>query len=181
MDRHGVGGVIRGIRLALVLVAVVLLQTAVFPHLRIAGVAPEIGLVATVGVAFVAGAETGAVFGFAAGFALDLFLSTPLGLSAFAWSITGYAVGVLQGAVLRAAWWFVPAVTFVAGLVGGLLFILLGAIVGQGQLWGWDSLRTVIVAAGYDALIAPLVFPVVRVALHADGPRATARPGGQGW
>ena len=110
---------IRAIRLVLLLIAVVLVQTAVLPHLRIAGVAPEVGLVATVAVAFVAGPEAGAVFGFAAGLALDLFLSTPLGLSALAWSLTGYAVGVLQGAVLRASWWFPIALTFVAGVVGG--------------------------------------------------------------
>jgi rod shape-determining protein MreD len=173
--------VIRAIRLVLLLIAVVLVQTAVLPHLRIAGVAPEVGLVATVAVAFVAGPEAGAVFGFAAGLALDLFLSTPLGLSAFAWSITGYVIGVVEGAVLRTAWWFIPAVTLLAGLVGGLLFVLLGAVVGEGQLWGWESLRTVVIAAVYDALIAPIVFPVVRVALHAADPRAAGRVGGQGW
>jgi rod shape-determining protein MreD len=172
---------IRGIRLALLLIAVVLLQTAVFPHLRIADVAPEIGLVATVGVAFMAGPEAGAVFGFAAGLSLDLFLSTPLGLSALAWSLTGYGVGVLQGAVLRASWWFPIALTFVAGVFGGLVFCVVGAIVGQGQLWGFSALRTVLVAALYGAVLAPIVFPVVRFALHADGPRPAGPLGGQGW
>ena len=172
---------IRGIRLALLLVGVVLLQTAVFPHLRIAGVAPEIGLVATVGVAFTAGPEAGAVFGFAAGLALDLFLSTPLGLSALAWSVTGYGVGVLQGAVLRASWWFPIALTFVAGVLGGVLFCVVGAIVGQGQLWGFTALRTVFVAALYGAVLAPIVFPIVRFALHADGPRPAGPLSGQGW
>ncbi len=172
---------IRGIRLALFLVGVVLLQTAVFPHLRIAGVAPEIGLVATVAVAFTAGPEAGAVFGFAAGLALDLFLSTPLGLSALAWSVTGYGVGVLQGAVLRASWWFPIALTFVAGVFGGLVFCVVGAIVGQGQLWGFTALRTVLVAALYGAVLAPIVFPIVRFAIHADGPRPAGPLGGQGW
>ncbi len=106
MDWNGVSRVIRIIRLALILVAVVLLQTAVFPHARIFGVAPEIGLVATVAVAFIAGPAAGSVFGFAAGFSLDLFLQTPLGMSSFVWTIVGFAVGVLQGAVLRSAWWF---------------------------------------------------------------------------
>lgn len=181
MDWNGVGRVIRIIRLALILVAVVLLQTAVFPHARIFGVAPEIGLVATVAVAFIAGPAAGSVFGFAAGLSLDLFLQTPLGLSSFVWTIVGYAVGVLQGAVLRSAWWFASALTFVAGLVGGTLFILLGAIVGQGQLWGWSSARTVLIAACYDALLAPLVFPVVRFALRDERPRPASLSSGQGW
>lgn len=172
---------IRGIRLALVLVAVVLLQTALWPNLRIGGVAPEIGLVVTVAVAFAAGPTAGAVFGFAAGLALDLFLSTPLGLSALAWSVTGYGVGVVQGAVLRAAWWFPVALTFVAGCFGGLVFCLVGAIVGQSQLWGFTALRTVVLAALYGAVLAPVVFPIVRFALHTEGPRPSGPLGGQGW
>ncbi len=172
---------IRGIRLALLLVAVVLLQTAVWPNLRIAGVAPEIGLVVTVGVAFAAGPTAGAVFGFAAGLSLDLFLSTPLGLSALAWSVTGYGVGVIQGAVLRAAWWFPVALTFVAGCFGGLVFCLVGAIVGQDQLWGFAAVRTVLLSALYGAVFAPLVFPIVRFALHDGGPRSSGPLGGQGW
>lgn len=169
------------IRLALLLVAVVMLQTAVFPQARIFGVVPEIGLVVIVALAFIAGPSAGSVFGFAAGFSLDLFLQTPLGLSAFVWTIVGYGVGILQGAVLRSAWWFAPVLTFVAGLVGGALFIVVGALVGQGQLWGWSSARTVLIAACYDALLAPLVFPIVRFALRDERPRPVSLSSGQGW
>ena len=83
--------------------------------------------------------------------------------------------------MLRASWWFPIALTFVAGVVGGLVFCVVGAIVGQGQLWGFSALRTVFVAALYGAVLAPPVFPIVRFALHADGPRPAGPLGGQGW
>ena len=86
------------LRLALLILAVVVLQTTVFSAgLRVSGVMPDLGLVLTVAVAFYLGPDRGAVFGFVAGLAVDLFLSTPLGLSALSFAVVGYAVGVVQG------------------------------------------------------------------------------------
>ena len=56
------------IRLGLLVVAAVVLQTTVFSAgLRVFGVGPDLGLVLTVAVAFSLGPERGAVFGFVAG------------------------------------------------------------------------------------------------------------------
>ena len=71
---------VRIARLGLLLVLLVVLQTSVFPHLRIAGVVPDLGLVVAVALAVRYGPELGASFGFAAGLASDLFLQTPLGV-----------------------------------------------------------------------------------------------------
>ena len=87
---------IRRIRLGLVVLVCVVLQTTLFTHLRIDGVVPDLGLVAVLAVAYEDGADTGAVYGFLMGLAMDLFLTTPLGLSALAFAVTGYAVGVFQ-------------------------------------------------------------------------------------
>ena len=72
----------RWIRSFLLVVSLVVIQTALFPSLRVWGAVPDLLLVATVAVAYERGAETGAVFGFVAGVAIDLFLSSPLGVSA---------------------------------------------------------------------------------------------------
>lgn len=165
-------------RLALVLVTVVVLQVTLFPHLRIAGVAPDLGLVATVIVAYRAGPDRGAVFGFASGLALDLFLRTPLGLSALAGAVTGYAVGVFGGALLRSAPWVPPLLGLVGGLIGGTVFVVVGALVGQEHLWAWRSVRVVAIASVYDALLTPLLFPVVS---WAAGPRDEAVRSAAGW
>ena len=103
----------RSWRLALVVVLVVIVQVTVMPHLRILGVVPDLGLVLAVAVVYRDGAEAGAITGFAAGLGYDLFLATPLGLSALVYALTAYAVGVLQTGMLRSPRWIPP-------LLGGL-------------------------------------------------------------
>jgi len=167
--------VIRRIRLGFVVLACVVLQTTLFTHLRVDGVAPEIGLVAVLAVAYENGAETGAIFGFIMGLSIDLFLTTPLGLSALSFAITGYAVGVFQAGVVRTTPWLAPILGGVGGLFGGLVFLTAGAIVGQAGFLSFASLRVVVISAMYDALIAPLVFPVVRRAARREQTSATWR------
>jgi rod shape-determining protein MreD len=167
--------VIRRIRLALVVLVCVVLQTTLFTHLRIDDVGPDIGLVAVLAVAYEDGADTGAIFGFLMGLAIDLFLTTPLGLSALSFAITGYAVGVFQAGVVRTTPWLAPILGGVGGFFGGLVFLTAGAVVGQPGFLSFDSLRIVIIAAMYDAVSAPVVFPIVRRAARRDESSPTWR------
>jgi rod shape-determining protein MreD len=168
-------------RLTLLLIALVLIQTTILPYLRVFGVVPDLGLVATVALAYREGPESGAIYGFAAGLSIDLFLQTPLGLSALAYALTGYFIGVLQGALVRSAWWVTPVLGGIGGIVGGLLFIGIGAIVGQEQLFALRSLRLVLLAGAYDALVAPIIFPIVRFAAQGGGPRTSSEVSRPGW
>jgi rod shape-determining protein MreD len=156
-------------------VVCVVLQTTLFTHLQIDGVAPDLGLVAVLAVAWEEGPDTGAIYGFLMGLAVDLFLTTPLGLSALSFAITGYAVGVFQTGVVRTSPWLAPVLGGIGGLFGGLVFITAGAIVGQPGMLSVDSLRIVIIASVYDAVIAPLVFPIVRRAARHDDAHASWR------
>jgi len=160
--------VIRRIRLALVILVCVVLQTTLFTHLRIDGVAPDLGLVATLAVAYENGPDSGAVFGFVAGLAIDLFLTTPLGLSALSFAITGYVVGVLQSGMVRTTPWLAPILGGLGGLFGGLVFLTAGAVVGESGFLSFASLKTVLIAALYDAVVAPVVFPLVRRAARRE-------------
>src|SRR4029077_8331982 len=88
----------------------VLLQTTLFDHLRVLESLPDLCLVATVAVGVEGGPVAGAVFGFVSGLLIALFLSTPLGLSALAFSATGYAIGTLQGGLVYSTVWLPPPV-----------------------------------------------------------------------
>lgn len=167
-------------RLALLLVFLVLVQTAVLPYIRVADVVPDLALVATIAIAYQEGPEVGAIFGFAAGLAMDLFLQTPLGLSALAFALTGYLIGVVQGALVRTAWWVAPVLGSLGGILGGLLFVGIGALVGQEQLFTLRSLRIVALAGVFDAVVAPLVFPLAGFAARGR-PRSQSPTGGPGW
>jgi rod shape-determining protein MreD len=84
--------------LGAVLVMVLVTHVAVAPHLAVARAAPDLPLVAVVAVAAGRGPRAGAAFGFAAGLGADLFLATPLGTSALAFTLVGHVVGRRGGA-----------------------------------------------------------------------------------
>jgi rod shape-determining protein MreD len=128
-----------------------------------------------VAVAYEDGADSGAIFGFIMGLAIDLFLTTPLGLSALSFAVTGYAVGVFQAGVVRTTPWLAPILGGIGGMFGGLVFITAGALVGQSGFLSFESLRVVAISALFDAVIAPLVFPIVRRAARREQSSATWR------
>ena len=152
----------RGVRYFLLVITLVVLQTALFPSLRVWGAAPDLLLVATIAVAYERGPQAGAVFGFAGGLAIDCFLSSPLGVSALAFTLVGYGVGVFQGGLVRSSRWMAPLFGGLGGLVGGFLWIAIATVAGQEGLFSGAAIRTVLVAAVYDALVALVVFPFVR-------------------
>jgi rod shape-determining protein MreD len=148
-------------RMLLLLVATVVIQVALFPHLRLDGRVPDLGLIVAVAVAFDEGPEIGAMFGFFAGLGFDFFLETPLGLSALAYALTAYSVGALQGGVLRTPKWFTPVIGAASGVLGGLIFIGVGLLAGVDAVHGNQALVTVALTAIYNALLAPFVFITV--------------------
>lgn len=156
------------LRLGLLILAVVVLQTTLFSAgLRVFGVMPDLGLVLTVAVAFYLGPERGAAFGFLSGLAVDLFLSTPLGVSALSFSLVGWGVGVVQGGLVRSSRWDVPVMGALGGFAGGVLFVAIAALAGQDQLLALSSVRVILIATVYDALVAFAAFPIARWATRA--------------
>ena len=153
-------------RVVALVVLTVVVQVVLFPHVRLAGRVPDLGLVLAVAVAFDHGPEAGALVGFVAGFGFDLFLETPLGLSALAYALTAFAVGVVQGGVLRAPRWFTPVIGMVSGLGSGLLFVAVGLLAGVDGVHGNRAFATVAIAAVYDGLLAPFAFLLVGALLR---------------
>jgi len=152
----------RWIRCFLLIVSLVVLQTALFTSLRVFDTGPDLLLVATIAVAYERGAEAGAVFGFVGGLAIDCFLSSPLGVSALTFALVGYGVGVFQSGLIRSSRWMAPVLGGIGGLVGGMVWVLIAALAGQEDLFVAGTLRTLVIAAGYDALVAFLIFPFAR-------------------
>jgi rod shape-determining protein MreD len=127
-------------------------------------------------VAYYVGPHRGAVFGFVSGLAVDLFLSTPLGLSALSFAVVGYAVGVVQGGLVPPSRWVAPIMGALGGLAGGVLFVGIGAIAGEDQLLALSSMRIILIAGVYDALVAFAVFPIARWATRAPSGEVQGLP-----
>jgi hypothetical protein len=53
--------------------------------------------------------------------------------------------------------------------------------VGQEQLWALRSVRVVLLSSLFDAVIAPIVFPVAGFAARGPGPRTGGEISRPGW
>ena len=123
------------LRIGLVLLVAILVQTALGNDLRVDSVAPDLMLLVTICAGLAGGAEAGAWVGFWAGLISDLFLtSTPLGLSALTYCLVGAAVGALRTAVLPESRLITPAAALIGTAAAVLFWVALGDVLGQSQL-----------------------------------------------
>lgn len=122
------------LRVVVLVIATLTVQIVLLSGLRDSGIRTDAMLLLPIAAAIVAGSERGAIVGFIAGFVADLFLQTPFGLSALTFSVLGFGVGILQGNVIRAAWWIAPLTALVGSALGIVLYALIGAVVGQAHL-----------------------------------------------
>jgi len=148
------------LRLPIMFVTALLLQTTVLARLRLFGVMPDFMLLVAVCGGITAGATRGATIGFASGMLIDLFLSTPLGLSALVFTLVGYGVGVANTGVLRSAW-YIPVLTAGAASVAGVvLYALVGSVLGERMIDG--HLVTIAAVVGLsNAVLAPVAVKFV--------------------
>jgi rod shape-determining protein MreD len=141
-------------------VVALLLQTTVLARMRVFGVMPDVMLLVAICGGITAGATRGATLGFASGMLIDLFLSTPLGLSALVFTLVGYGVGVANTGVLRSAW-YIPVLTAGAASVAGVvLYALVGSMLGERMIDG--HLVTIAAVVGlWNAVLAPVAVKFV--------------------
>lgn len=150
-----------GLRCALVLLTLLVVQTAILDDLRFFGVAADLLLVLAVAGGLVAGPRRGAVIGFAAGLTYDLVLTTPFGMSALSYLLVAYGVGVATSQVSVDSRGIRLAAATAACAAGVLLYVGLGAILGQDHLVGE---RLPVVLAVVTVVGGLLALPFTRVA-----------------
>jgi rod shape-determining protein MreD len=162
------------LRVAVVLFTATVLQIGLLSDLRIAGVSADLLLALTVAAGLTGGPNSGAAVGFTAGLIFDLFLTTPLGLSAFAYCLTGYLVGLVENALVRTAWWISILFTIGGVAFGTTLYVMLGELLGQAQLFTEDFPKVLIIVSLYSAVFAPLCVWAMGWALgKSKSPRPT--------
>jgi rod shape-determining protein MreD len=82
-----------GIRIALIVFVVTILQVSAFSAVSIGGGGPDVLLVTLVSIALLRGAVTGAITGFAAGLIVDVTTLETLGLTSLVLTLAGYWAG----------------------------------------------------------------------------------------
>ena len=149
-----------GLKVPLAMLLVLVLQSSLLTEMRLGVVRPNAMILLPITAGMIGGSERGAVIGFFAGMLSDLFLQTPMGLSALTYAIVGFTVGSLHTGVLRAAWWIGPLTSMAASAFGVLLFVVIGAMVGVAHLVRPDL---AIIVFGVALINAPLSIAVIRL------------------
>jgi rod shape-determining protein MreD len=140
----------------------ILIETSVLGEATLVGTKPQLILLFTVALAMGEGPALGAVFGFAGGLATDLLTGLPVGLSSIAYAAVGHAVGSVRPLLTAPTAWLPVAMELVATLAGVLLYGGLALLVGQESVGGAALLVHAALAACYNALLTPFLYPAVR-------------------
>ncbi|MDQ3353296.1 MAG: rod shape-determining protein MreD [Actinomycetota bacterium] len=160
-------------RLPPLLLGAVVLHTAVFPQLRLFGVAADVLLLLAIAAGLTGGPDRGAAVGFGMGLLADCFLQTPFGLSALAYSLVAYAVGAFASTILHTGRWIPVLTTLVASAGGVVAFAVLGLVLGQEQLMSLRLVTVAVMVGVLNAALSPLALRAMRWAL---APRPVSGP-----
>ncbi len=159
----------RVLRIVVVFVALLELQLHVLNGISIWGRHPLILLLIPIAAAMEGDGTRAVIAGFMGGLVLDLYLESPLGLSALVFAIVGYGVASFERGVIRADRWLQPAVAGVASALGVFGFGIATAIFGHPEYFRLSLVGAVVVVGVANTIFA---VPVVRLVRWALGPVA---------
>jgi rod shape-determining protein MreD len=147
---------------AAIVVTALLLQSTLFAQIKLGGAKPELMYLVTTVLAMLEGPASGAIGGFTAGMTQDFLLNDPKGITALTLTLLGYVVGTVRQYITTPSpalpTILVAGATAVGIVFYGFVSFLLGRLPG-GFLF---LLRVALLTALYNALLTPLLFPVIR-------------------
>jgi rod shape-determining protein MreD len=153
------------VRLVLVGLVALSLQTTLFADMTVRGVVLQIMLCLSVSAGVSGGPERGAFVGFLFGSMFDLVLSTPLGLTALVYGLAGFVAGYVNTLTVNHPWWLGSIVVSVSTAFATFVHPVFASWVGVD---GWLTVRVVqiaLVGALANAILAPLAVPLMRWSL----------------
>lgn len=157
---------------AVVLTALVL-QSTLLAQIRLGGAKPELMALVTITLAYLEGPTSGALAGFVGGMAQDFLLAQPKGIGALTLTLLGYAVGALRQYITSQSPLLPVILVGVGTVVGSLFASLVTFLLGQLTVSVGYVVRVALLSGLYNAILTPLVFPVIRrVAEASRSPRA---------
>jgi rod shape-determining protein MreD len=172
-----------GVRLALLALATVLVQTAALSQLSLLGATPDVAPLVVASVGLLAGALAGAVMGFGVGLLVDIALLQTLGITSLVYVIVGHWSGRIGESVRDPQ---TAALPLAAGALGTFValtvFSLLQFLLGVEAPVSFELVRQIISTVLINTLLALPVHALVRRVLGGAVEdrrrrRRRARPG----
>jgi rod shape-determining protein MreD len=154
-----------------VILTALLLQSTAFSQVELGGAKPELVYLATVVLALLEGPSSGALAGFVGGMAQDFLLNQPKGITALTLTLLGYAVGMIRQYIATPSPLVPVLLVGTATLCGVLFHGVVMFLLNQLDVGGFYLLRVAILSGVYNAVLTPLLFPVIRRVAEAS--RAT--------
>ena len=159
------------VRVPLVIVAALALQTGVVSDVRVFGLTPDIMLLLAIASGLALGPERGAIMGAVIGFCFDLVLQTPLGLSALVYGIAAFAVGLVSTGAMRATRWIATTATMVASAASILFYAVLASLFGLDRALSLRLVPMILLISIVNGLLALPALAVMRWAYVTDDRR----------
>ena len=150
-----------------IVVTALLLQTTIFAQIELGGAKPQLIYLVTVVMAVLEGPASGAIAGFSGGMAQDFFLQQPAGITALTLTLLGYMVGTIRHYITTPSP-ALPTLLVGTGTIAGVIFYGFVSFL-LGEPFGLlDVLSVAFLSGIYNALLTPLLFPLLRrVAEHS--------------
>lgn len=149
-------------RLIAIFSTVLLIQIAVVPHFRIAGYIIDLPLIVVVLVSLHLNPPNGALVGFVVGFAVDLVLHTPFGMTALTFAIAGYGTGSVAAQLIERNILTRSLAVALLAASATSLFACIGALIGLEYVMRRELGAIALVTAGSAVPLTVLVAPLVR-------------------
>lgn len=158
-----------------VVITALLLQSTIFAQIQLGGAKPDLIYLVTIVLAYLEGPSSGALAGFAGGMAEDFLLNQPKGITALTLTLVGYAVGMARQYIVSPSP-LLPVFLVGGATAGGFLFFglvrfLLGEPVGAFMY----LVRVGVLTGLYNAVLTPIVFPVIRRVAESSRARKVFR------
>ena len=163
------------VRLWLLALTVLALQTTVFADTTIAGVHAQVMLLLAVSCGAQMGVDRGVIAGFIIGFMYDLTLTTPFGVAAVVLAVSAASAGLIHTFFMDPPWWAKCVAISVASIVGEVVFPMVLNMVG---VEGWMNSRIIkvsLVVGIINLVLAPAGLALVRWSMKLAPPRTIKR------
>lgn len=153
---------------AIALLAGIILQVALAPHLAIFGVVPNIVFLVVVTVALTQGPVAGGVTGLIGGLVFELLGASAVGPYGLVLAVVGYTAGMLSANLFAEGWLLPVTVVAVASISAEVAYGVVLAVLGTGAPF-WHSLFTIMLpGAVYHTALAVIAFPLLARLLRTE-------------